>query len=270
MSESNDGLDEALEGQLRVLVTAAGQVAERLARSRESQLRQAEAGSEQEARELQSRLEAENQVARAQVGAVHRSEWWDTATPEQIGDTYQVTRAWANEDPELARAEQRMREELRTRYGVDVASVNADPGAVQEAIARAEQRRAQAGAERRGAGADRAEAQRLMVEADTADRLAERAALAGDEPELQERQAQVESARAAAGPLYDSAERRTSTAGELESKGIDSEVVATRMRADVSQAKPATEATRGTGGKAPKARKSRGHGAQVQRTGLER
>ncbi|WP_165962968.1 hypothetical protein [Occultella glacieicola] len=267
MSEANDGIDEAFEGQLRVLVTAAGQVAERLSRSRESELRRAEAGSEQEARELQSRLEAENQVARAQAGAVHRSEWWDTATPEQIGDTYQVARAWANEDPELARAEQRIREELRTRYGVDVAGTNADSGAVREAIARAEQRRVRAEAERQGARADSAEAQRLMAVANTADRLPERAAVVGDEAE---RQAQAEAARTASEPLYDSAERRTTTAADLEAHGVGPELVATRMRADVSQAKPATETTRGAGGKAPKARKSRGRGSQVQRTGLER
>ena len=70
--------------------------------------------------------------------------------------------------------------------------------------------------------------------------------------------------------MYDSAERRAATARDLEGKGIDHEVVATRMRADVSQAKPATEATAGGPQKAPKARRSRGRGAQVQRAGLDR
>ena len=43
------------------------------------------------------------------------------------------------------------------------------------------------------------------------------------------------------------------------------------MRADVCQGKPATEAVKSAGkSKAPKARKTRGHGTQVQRAGLDR
>ncbi len=43
------------------------------------------------------------------------------------------------------------------------------------------------------------------------------------------------------------------------------------MRADVSQAKPATEAVKaGAAARTPKARKTRGRAAQVQRTGLDR
>ena len=67
------------------------------------------------------------------------------------------------------------------------------------------------------------------------------------------------------------AERREGTARDLEAKGINREAVATRMRADVSQAKPATEAVKaGAAARTPKARKTRGRAAQVQRTGLDR
>jgi len=52
---------------------------------------------------------------------------------------------------------------------------------------------------------------------------------------------------------------------------VDREIVATRVRADVSQAVPATEATRTAMKKSPKARKGRaGRGQRVQRTGLDR
>jgi uncharacterized membrane protein len=87
MAEETDGIEEAFEGQLRVLVTAAGQVGERLARAREEALRNAQARSEQEHRELQSRIEAERRAARVEMANVHRSDWWDRATPEQIGRT---------------------------------------------------------------------------------------------------------------------------------------------------------------------------------------
>lgn len=282
MAEETDGIEEAFEGQLRVLVTAAGQVGERIARGREEALRRAQAQSEQEARELQSRLAAEQRAARAELANVHRSDWWDRATPEVIGRTYQVARAWSQEDPEAVRAEQRMNDELSTRYGVDVNSTNADPAAVRAAVERAEQERAQADAERTRAASENAEAQRLVAQANQEDqRAAEARAAAEYEPdpderaralaEAEQREAIADRAREDGRTMYDSSERREGTARHLESRGISEETVATRMRADVSQAKPATEAVKADRGKSPKARKTRGsRGAQIQRTGLSR
>lgn len=98
-----------------------------------------------------------------------------------------------------------------------------------------------------------------MTMADQDERRAEEfRAAAEHEPDPEER------VRAAA-------ERRADTAQSLESQGIDREVVATRLRADVSQGKPATEAVKGAGkAKAPKALKTRGHSTQIQRSGLGR
>lgn len=286
MAEETDGIEEALEGQLRVLVTAAGQVGERIARAREESTRRAQAASEQESRELQSRLAAEQQAARAELGNVHRSEWWDHATPEQIGHSYQVARAWAKEDPEAVRAEQRVRDELRSRYGMDVDSTGANPEAVSQTVRveleRAEQERANADAERTRAEQEKAEAQRLSTEADQDDRRADTARGAAEheaEPEermraaaaAEQHEARASNAREDGRNVYDSAERREGTAHELTAKGINHEVVATRMRADVSQAQPAAAAVDGAGRtNVPKARKGRGRGTQIQRAGLDR
>ncbi len=344
MAEESDGIEEAFEGQLRVLVTAAGQIAERIARAREDAMRRAQAASEQEARELASRLAAERRTARTELGNVHRAEWWDRATPEQIGHTYQVARVWAQEDPEAARAEGRMREELRTRYGVDVDKTNADPGAVRAAVerinpgpaaanvsefdqarqwftqhdanrlqswesrdrgtdsyegheanqhrliedwrtelARADHARGQSDAERARAATENAEAARLLEQADREDSRAEQARAAAEyEPEAAERaraaaaeaeqrDASATGSREDGGVLYDSAERRTTTAGNLEAKGIDHEVVATRMRADVSQALPAAEGVKtATRQKASRARKIPARGQQAPRTSMDR
>lgn len=285
MAEETDGIEEALEGQLRVLVTAAGQVGERIARAREESARRAQAGSEREARELQSRLAAERQAARAELGNVHRSEWWDHATPEQIGHSYQVARAWANEDPEAVRAEQRVRDELRARYGIDVDNTGANPESVRQTVRlgldRAERDRTNAEAERSRAEQEKGEAQRLLTEAAHEERRADTARGAAEhEPDPEERiraaaaAEQSEARAASAGTdgrnLFDSAERREGTAHELAAKGINHEVVATRMRADVSQGKPAAEAVKAGKTKTPKARKTRGHGTQVQRSGLDR
>jgi len=48
MADQTDGIDEALEATLRVALTVAGRVGERIAREREQQLRDAQAVSEQE------------------------------------------------------------------------------------------------------------------------------------------------------------------------------------------------------------------------------
>lgn len=285
MAEETDGIAEAFDGQIRVAVTAAAQVGQAIANLREQALRRATAASEQEARELRSRLDAERQAARAEVAHVDRAEWWENSTPEQIGHTYQVARAWQSEDQELARAEQRMSAELRDRYGIDARDTGADAAEVRQLIRlqaeRAERDRAAADAERTRAAAEEAEALRLLAFADQEDRRADEARAAAEyEPDPAERdraQAEAEQRDAIADrsredgkSLYDSAERRSSTAEELEGRGIAQETVATRMRADVSQAKPATAAVAAGKTKAAKARKTRGRGAQVQRTGLDR
>ena len=284
MAES-DGIEEAMEGQLRILVTAASQVGQMVARMREEALRRAEARSAQEHRELQARFEAERAAARAELSTVHQQDWWDRATPEQIGHSYQVARAWAGEDQEAARAELRMRDELHGRYGVDVDNTGADPDSVRQMIRlqmeRAERDFANADAERNRAAAENAEAARLLADANQADQAAENARAIASEPgsdrdaldaEAERSERSSSQYREDSRNTYDSSERRDATAAGLEQRGIDQEAIGARMRSDVSNAKPATEAARNGAAKKSraKARPSRGRGAQVQRTGLER
>ncbi|WP_312099762.1 hypothetical protein [Corynebacterium dentalis] len=279
MAEETDGIEEAFEGQLSVLVTAAGQIAERFARAREEASRKAQTVIEQAAREMQDRFEAERKTAQLEVSRVHSSEWWDRATPEQMAHAYQVARAWTKDDPEAARAEQAMRNEFWSRYNLDVDMTDADPAAVNAAVQKAERDRADADAERHRAAAEAAEAQLLLNQADQEDRRANEARLSVEhetDPKTRAQrltEAEVAADRSAASrddslTAYDSAERREWTARDLESKGIDSQTVAARMRADVSQAKPATQAVKAVGSRARKGRGSRG--AQVQRSGLDR
>ncbi len=357
MSET-DGIEEAFEGQLRVLVTAASQIGERYARGREAALRTAAARSEQEYRELQSRFAAERQAARAQLTGVHSPQWWDNAKPEDISAVWQTAKSWSNEEPEAVRAEQRIAQEVQNRYGISadalyaqvekkraaqaaapkfsvyefvndadssrsiskeealkyVEGVDADrvpnpqhrgdwmndiPGwkgkdpDVDRALAAkfpqyfseeelAAIRTGRAAAERERAAAEEAEAQRLMQHADQEDRRAAEGKTvaeqspAGEEQqraaaEAAERSRSAAAAREQGQGLYDSAERRRTTAEDLESQGVDAEVVATRMRADVSHGKPATEAVASnTKRRSPKARKKRGRAPQAQRTGQGR
>lgn len=292
MTEEADGIDDAIEGQLRLLLTTAGQIGERLGRLREENARRAEAASLQETSELRTRIEAEKRVALADLDRVHHADWWDRAEPHHVANAYETARAWSDEAPEAVRAEHRIREEVRSRYGIDVANTGADPAAVQAALTRAVTDRSNASVERNRAAQEAADAHQLTQEANRSDRYAQdhrgSAPRAGENvssgqdrgpedqqtsderTEAEREQAHANETHAAAAPMYDSAERREATAADLEARGIDGDLAATRMRSDVSQARPATAATRGAGKKAPKARKATGKGAQIRRTGLGR
>lgn len=342
---SSDGIDEAIEGQLRIWLTMAAQIAERKARQREAELRQAEARNSREARELEARFEAERRVVHAELANVHRDSWWDRATEDQIQHAWEVARAWSGEDPEAARAEERMSVELQARYGItreqlqstdaqatkprsidrpqreseprfgvwafekeaDVthwvskedalriideiaadADTSVDRGGVadiknwigtDEDVDRAIAAKfpqimtdEQLAAVKRAQSEDeRAEARQLLEQADHDAAQAKEAwdaaehALGTDEDERLQQIVEAEQKHQDAAQaeqegyqVWDSAERREATAEELRAKGIDAETVATRMRADVAQGKPATEAVKAsTGRRPPTTRKTR-------------
>lgn len=277
----SDGIEEAISGQIRVAITTAAQVGERFARERERALDVARRRSEREAAELRSRFDAERRAAQAQFANAHRTEWWDRANPQEVGDTYQLARAWSREDREAARAEQRISDELKSRYGVDVDALEPNTSALSAAVEQAEAARVATDAERRREAEQRAEAVILTQNADAADRAAQQAREAAEfeadpveraeaRQEAERHEARAMKLREQAEPQWDTADRRAATAHELEQKGLDSETIATRMRADVSQGQPATEATRSTPGRTVKARRPRGQGAGRQQAGLNR
>lgn len=116
----NDGLDEALEGAIRLGLITAGRIGAELAAAYAEQLRQAQVRDEQTARRALARHEAERRVAVAELAPIYRRDWWENATPEQIGEAYTTAVAWAPESPEAAAAVERMQTEVRERHGIDV------------------------------------------------------------------------------------------------------------------------------------------------------
>lgn len=258
MSES-DGIEDVFEHHLQVAVQGAARMGEMIAYQRAGQARQAEASSVQEARELQARRAAEWQAARADLAATTRAEWWDRATVEDIAHTYQTATAWAPVEPEAGRYRDSMRDQIRTRYGVDV------DGAVDEAaVARRikDELDRQAEIERTHANAEVAEAAVLMEHAERVDR-------ASEERDDRAQHLEADQLRDDAGMVYDSAERRDALAAELTRKGVDGDAVEARVTADVGNAKPAAEAARPKATRrAPRPPKGRAPGRA--RTGLER
>ena len=305
MSVEADGIEEALEGGLRVALTAAGRGGEHLA-VRMQQLAVVRARNEQEAKELAGRLHVERMAARAQLAPVTDSAWWDRAGAREITQAYTTAKAWSGIDPDAERAVERIRGEVRVRYGVDVDAAP-DRAALQarararhdvdvqlsdhqvqpwERLGESERERAIEAEARRAAApvasAEFLEAKMLMDMADRIDKDAgdARARVAGErDPGAGDRDVssaaaghtRADAVREDGRDLYDTAGRRQGFARELEGKGIDGEVVATRLRADVSQARPATEATLVATSNSPKARRTRaGHNQQLQHSGPDK
>jgi hypothetical protein len=239
MTEETDGINEAFTGGLQIALTVAGRIAENHAREREQQQRDAQALSEQAARELQARLDGERSAARATFAPAERDEWWERAGAEEIGRTWEAANTWKDIDPDASRTVDVMREQLRERFGVDVNELRVDPTAVREAL---ETHRQAAAGQRATASNEGLEAVALLAEADHAERA--QSTMPADE--LDEHSA----------GLYDSAERRRELAASLQGLA-DGETIEARVLADTHEAQPAHEALTTTRA-ASTARPSRG------------
>lgn len=245
MSSESDGIDEALQGVTQVAMTAAARMGEQLARLREAQLREAQARSEQAGRELASRLTAEREAARAALAPVSRPDWWAAASGQDVAMALTTARAWRDSDTpdaDFARAEQRIVDELRTRYGVDVPA-GADAAAVSAATDEANRARSDAREERTHSRDDQAEAAELMAAADAVDAVG--AVETGPQGSTKGLAEPALEAAAQAAEAYDSAVRRDTMAQGLDH--VENRLaVQARVTADVAQARHASDAVSST------------------------
>lgn len=264
MSADDGSFDEATRGVTQLALITAGRVGEDMARLRESMARAAEARSEREHRELRERFEAERNAARAALAPVEQSQWWDVARPEEVERAWQTAHAWRAADPEAARAEARIRYEVRERYGI--ALDPAEPDLQLDRDRRSPERdSADAAREeaRERARRDVADTELLMRAATAAEQAAEgevdrandrRAEVAGEEAEVRaetgagvDHSSKSEAAEVAtdrAEQSYDSTVSREHRAEQWRAAATE-QVAEARIRADLAQAKPATEAVGG-------------------------
>ncbi|POH64921.1 hypothetical protein C3B59_09375 [Cryobacterium zongtaii] len=280
MAEESDGIGDAFDGQMRVALTVATQMAERFARLREELARNAQARTEQQTKELQVRFDAERNAARASLAPVQQKEWWNTAGVDDIATAYETADAWRTVDPDIARTSDHMREELRGRYGIDVNNLDADPTAVREALNLAQQDRSTAAESRGESGKDYAESALLLTAADQLDRKAEerdrqRGRAEHSNEELAEGLSRGELTGKAdvtrdnAAHTYDSAERRGVFAAEMERLGMDPDLQKLRLVADRENGAHPDAAVATRPGKQAKARTSnKAAGLQRERGGL--
>ncbi|MEW2014279.1 MULTISPECIES: hypothetical protein [Microbacterium] len=275
MVDDTDGVGETFDNSLRIALTVASQFGERFARLREEWNRQREATASQEARELQSRLDAERAAVRGQLAVVDQPSWWDRADVRDIADAREAAVAWRDHDDVAARANETIRREVQDRYGIDVDAAGADPAAVADALRRAEADRAQAREEQRRSGEELTVSQILLSSAGARDRDADAAdrayetedPTAASESASQEWEAAGERGQAVG--FYDSAERRAEFARSLEGTASDEEVRG-RVLADAGNARSPREAVASRSTSTAAARKGRVSARQRDRGGLGR
>jgi hypothetical protein len=248
MSEA-DGMEDAVDGAMRTGLMVAARIGEQLARMREQEQRTIAAAEEQRARELQERFDAQRAAARAQLAPISREDWWDKATPEMIQRVHETATTWKAYDPEAAHASDEIREQVQSRYGIDVNNTGADEASVSKALARAQQARSEA------------ESERTKASAALTDEVVAGVAVAG--ANRQDRDNRSE-------PAWDSAERRQRLAESLEGKG-DRETVNSRLLADKHQGThpSAAVAQKPSLAKTSKMAKQSGKGRNLERGGIE-
>lgn len=171
MAEESDGVGEVFDDSLRVALTIASQIAERINRERERMARAREASAQQEYRELQARFESERGAARASLAPVQRPEWWDAASVDDIAAAHETASVWKDHDDVAREAADTIRTEVNDRYGIDVDAPEA--GSIARELFYAREDRAVAAAERAQAGEELTTSQQLLAAADRRERDAE-------------------------------------------------------------------------------------------------
>jgi hypothetical protein len=117
MTDTGDGIDEALTTTATVAVTAAARAGEHLARVREQSQRAAQAHAEQSGQQLAARLAAEQQAAAAYFATVSHPDYLEHASAADLANAHRQALVWREIDPQAANAEQLLAEYHRQRFG---------------------------------------------------------------------------------------------------------------------------------------------------------
>ena len=222
---------ERVRGYLVVSVTIAARLAEVAAAKRRDAAQAATRQSEERYRQVMAQQRSDAGQLRHDLRNVARPDWWDKASPSQIGTAFADARSYRHIDPELDSIAVYMWEQIQERYGIDA-----------EQLAReAEQRQATGTTEAFGYVAEAAaveavfdpEWEALTAENVTGPALAMQAEGAPSRQELEWERAWDDPVRRAA-----LEERMARLLPDHE------EAAAARLAADVTQGRPAAEAVR--------------------------
>jgi hypothetical protein len=120
MTHEPDGVALEVEQLLSQAGQGVGELVRARVQRRTQELRDAVRDSAQRTAEVTTRVEAEKSTARAQLARTGRKEWWESASAEQIVDAVSTAEEWRGSDPEFAAAADRIRGEVKDRFGIDL------------------------------------------------------------------------------------------------------------------------------------------------------
>ncbi len=123
---SEEGIDDVVDRGLRQLLAAGGQIAESVARLRQELLRRQQQTIERTGQEYVRTVATDRANMRAVLAPVNEKEWWNRASAEQVAGAYQAAEAWKDYDPVALVASTKIRDEVKTRYGIDTNDVQGD------------------------------------------------------------------------------------------------------------------------------------------------
>ena len=117
---------ERIKGYVILAITMGARVAEVHASRRRDQQRQAERQSSVLARQVVDQQRVEASMVRHQFRDVATPDWWQRATPSEIGAVYATARSYGAVDAELAGLTRYMADEIGVRYGIDAEQTAAE------------------------------------------------------------------------------------------------------------------------------------------------
>ncbi len=123
---SEEGIDDVVDRGLRQLLAAGGQIAESVARLRQELLRRQQQTTERMGQEYVREVATDRANMRAVLAPVNETEWWNRASAEQVAGAYQAAEAWKDYDPAALAAATKIRDEVKTRYGIDTEDLQGD------------------------------------------------------------------------------------------------------------------------------------------------
>lgn len=131
---SEEGIDDVVERGMRQLLAAGGQIAERVARLRQDLMRQQQHATDRANQELLRAMATDRANMRAVLAPVNEPQWWNAASAQQVAGAYEAAEAWKDYDPAALQASERIREEVKARYGIDTADLQGDRAFLQDAV----------------------------------------------------------------------------------------------------------------------------------------
>jgi hypothetical protein len=291
MSFESDGVGEVVEDHFRTMILIAMRVAQHRTQARAEAMRQAAAENAAAAAQEQARQRASLRAAAQSMEAVNSSTWWEHADAQDIGEAWSTAEEYRAENSWAERAHHQMADEIKDRYGLDVYDV--DPSrfgdqaglpertAIRDEELRAYDRQLVQVREKyttalKGPSAERAlerisgiDEARNAIREELASHPDPEIDPTGNDQARSERRQLADTAMVTGGSEqvgYDTPERRQKLVDSLQELTSDREILDAVALADVTEAKPPSEAVNASATtKASPARATRPKAKQLQR-----